>query len=130
MLAARALGADFAYVGSAFIATQEARASDAYKQALVDGRASDIVYSNLFTGVHGNYLRTSIVQAGLDPDDLPTSDATKMDFGSGGTTKAKAWRDIWGCGQGLGAVNDVRPVAELVDVLEADYRAARNALTT
>ena len=130
VLAARALGADFAYVGSAFIATQEARASDAYKQALVDGRASDIVYSNLFTGVHGNYLRTSIVQAGLDPDDLPTSDATKMDFGSGGTTKAKAWRDIWGCGQGLGAVRDVRPVAELVDALEADYRAARNALTT
>ena len=128
VLAARALGADYAYVGSAFIATEEANASEGYKQGLVEGAAQDIVYSNLFTGVHGNYLRASITAAGLDPDNLPTSDATKMDFGSGGGSKAKAWRDIWGSGQGIGAVGAVVPVADFVDRLEADYRAGARAL--
>ena len=126
VLAARALGADYAYVGSAFIATQEANASAAYKQGLVEGAAADIVYSNLFTGVHGNYLRSSIVSAGLDPDALPTSDASKMDFGS--TSGAKAWRDIWGSGQGIGALEGVTPVAAFVDALAAGYSDAARAL--
>ena len=129
VLAAQALGADYGYIGSAFIATEEANASDAYKQGLVEGGSSDIVYSNLFTGVHGNYLRCSIELAGLDPDNLPVSEASKMNFGSGGDTKAKAWRDIWGSGQGIGAVDRVRPVAAFVDDLQADYQQARRALT-
>jgi nitronate monooxygenase len=128
VLAAQALGADFAYIGSAWIATHEARAIDAYKQAIVDSSASDIVYSNLFTGVHGNYLRSSIQNAGLDPDNLPVSDPSKMNFGSGGNTDAKAWKDIWGSGQGIGAVKAVRSVAERVARLEQQYKAAASAL--
>jgi nitronate monooxygenase len=127
IFAATAMGADFAYVGSAFIATQEARAAEGYKQMIVESRGDDIVYSNLFTGVHGNYLRPSIVKAGLDPDALPQSDPSKMNFGSGGNTKAKAWRDIWGCGQGIGAVGDVPPVADLVDRWALEYEVARSA---
>jgi nitronate monooxygenase len=125
ILAARALGADLAYVGSAFIATREANAAAAYKQAIVDGSAADIVYTNLFTGVHGNYLRPSIVAAGLDPDALPASDPSKMDFGGAG---AKAWKDIWGCGQGIGAIDAVVPAGELVARLRREYDAARAAL--
>ncbi|MFT4095587.1 MAG: nitronate monooxygenase family protein [Rhodoblastus sp.] len=125
VLAALAMGADFGYIGSAFIATQEANASDIHKQAIVDAAAQDIVYTNLFTGVHGNYLRPSIVNAGLDPDNLPVSDPSKMNFGSGGNTKAKAWKDIWGSGQGIGAVKAVVPVAEMVDRLEREYIAAK-----
>ncbi len=125
VLAAEALGADFGYIGSAFIATAEANASDPHKQAIVDANAEDIVYTNLFTGVHGNYLRPSIVNAGLDPDNLPVSDPSKMNFGSGGNTKAKAWKDIWGSGQGIGAVKAVVPVAEMVDRLEREYLAAK-----
>ncbi|OAV56007.1 2-nitropropane dioxygenase [Rhizobium sp. WYCCWR10014] len=128
ILAAEAMGADMAYIGSPFIATQEARAADAYKQAIVEGAASDIVYSNYFTGVHGNYLKPSIVAAGMDPDNLPLADVSKMDFEQavGG---AKAWKDIWGSGQGISAIKAVEPVAKLVDRLEAEYRAARARLT-
>lgn len=125
ILAAQALGADFAYIGSAFIATEEARASDAYKQAIVDGNSDDIVYSNLFTGVHGNYLAPSIRAAGMDPDHLPESDPSKMNFG--GDAK-KAWKDIWGCGQGIGAVTEITSTAILVDRLRAQYRSARARL--
>jgi nitronate monooxygenase len=128
VLAAQAMGADFGYIGSAFIATTEARADERYKQMIVDSRASDIVYSNLFTGVHGNYLAPSIVNAGLDPANLPTSDPSKMDFGSGGNTGAKAWKDIWGCGQGIGAVKAVLPAAELVARLKREYDAAKAKL--
>ena len=123
VLAARAMGADLAYIGSAFIATDEARASEAYKQAIVDGTSDDIVYSSLFTGVHGNYLKPSIRAAGLDPDKLPESDPSKMSFGGGEGSKSKAWKDIWGCGQGIGAVDKVVPVRELVARLAAEYRA-------
>lgn len=130
ILAAQALGADFAYIGSAWIATQEARAADAYKDAIVEGSAADIVYSSLFTGVHGNYLRSSIVQAGLDPDNLPEGNASSMDFGSGGSSDAKAWRDIWGSGQGIGAVHAVEPVATRVARLESQYREAATQLAT
>ncbi|MBY5708645.1 NAD(P)H-dependent flavin oxidoreductase [Rhizobium leguminosarum] len=127
ILAAEAMGADMAYIGSPFIATQEARAADAYKQAIVEGAAGDIVYSNYFTGVHGNYLKPSIVAAGMDPDNLPLADVSKMDFEQavGG---AKAWKDIWGSGQGINAIKAVEPVAKLVDRLEAEYRAARARL--
>jgi nitronate monooxygenase len=125
VLAALAAGADFAYVGSAFIATREANAPDDYKQMIVDSSAGDIVYTNLFTGVHGNYLRPSIVRSGLDPDNLPQSDPSRMDFGTGRDAKTKAWRDIWGCGQGIGAVTNVPTVAELVARLEREYDAAR-----
>lgn len=128
VLAAEALGADLAYMGSAFIATKEATASDAYKQSIVDSAAADIVYTNLFTGVHGNYLKASIVNAGLDPDNLPVSDPSKMNFGGSGATATKAWRDIWGCGQGIGSIHDVPAVAERVDRLEAEYQAARAKL--
>ncbi len=128
ILAAQAMGADFAYIGSPWIATREANAVEGYKDAVVAGRAEDIVYSNLFTGVHGNYLRPSIVAAGLDPDNLPESDPTKMNFGSGGNTEAKAWKDIWGSGQGIGAVKAVESVAERVDRLEAEYNQARAEL--
>ena len=125
VLAAQAMGADFGYIGSAFIATHEARASDAYKQAIVDGNSDDIVYSNLFTGVHGNYLAPSIRAAGMDPDNLPESDPSKMNFG--GDAK-KAWKDIWGCGQGIGAINAVTSTAELVAKLRSEYEAARARL--
>jgi len=128
ILAAQACGADLAYIGSAFIATAEANADQAYKDGIVGGRAGDIVYSNLFTGVHGNYLRQSIVAAGMDPDNLPEGDLKTMNFGSGGNTKVKAWKDIWGSGQGIGPVTAVRPVAEFVAELEAQYQDAWHAL--
>ena len=121
------LGADFAYIGSAFIATEEARAVEAYKQMIVDSNSDDIVYSNLFTGVHGNYLKPSIRNAGLDPDHLPEGDISTMKFGSAGGPK-KAWKDIWGCGQGIGAVKAVVPVAELVARLKREYDAARQRI--
>jgi nitronate monooxygenase len=127
VLAAQAMGADLAYIGSAFIATDEARASDAYKQAIVNGTSDDIVYSNLFTGVHGNYLKPSIVAAGLDPDNLPESDPTKMNFG--GEDAKKAWKDIWGCGQGIGAVKVVMPTAMLIDRLAREYGQGRARLS-
>ncbi|ASY55087.1 nitronate monooxygenase family protein [Sinorhizobium sp. CCBAU 05631] len=127
ILAAEAMGADMAYIGSPFIATEEARASDAYKQAIVDGNAADIVYSNYFTGIHGNYLKASIRAAGMDPDSLPEADPSKMDFGKA-TDGAKAWKDIWGCGQGIGAIHGISRVAELVDRLEREYAAARARL--
>jgi nitronate monooxygenase len=128
VLAAQAMGADLAYIGSAFIATDEARADQRYKQMIVDSAASDIVYSSLFTGVHGNYLRPSVLAAGLDPDKLPESDPSAMNFGSGGNTDAKAWKDIWGCGQGIGAVREVVPAAQLVVRLKREYDAARGRL--
>lgn len=128
VLAAEAMGADMAYIGSAFIATKEANADPAYKQSLVDYAASDIVYTNLFTGVHGNYLRPSIEAAGLDPDNLPESDPSKMNFGSGGSSKAKAWRDIWGCGQGINAIKSVESAGDLVARLRREYAAARKRL--
>lgn len=128
VLAAQAMGADLGYIGSAFIATKEANAVDGYKQGIVGGVASDIVYSDLFTGVHGNYLAPSIRAAGMDPDNLPKGDISTMNFGSGGNTEAKAWKDIWGSGQGIGAVKDVLSVAEMVDRLEGEYRAAKAAL--
>ncbi|MFI4976389.1 MAG: NAD(P)H-dependent flavin oxidoreductase [Caulobacterales bacterium] len=128
ILATQAMGADLAYIGSAFIATQEANAAAGYKEMIVEFGAEDIVYTNLFTGVHGNYLRPSIVRAGLDPDNLPHADPSKMNFGSGGNQEAKAWRDIWGCGQGIGAVKHVPPVAELVARLAAEYEAAKEDL--
>ena len=128
VLAAQALGADLAYIGTRFIATDEANASDAYKQGLVEGTAEDIVYTNFFTGIHGNYLRSSIVAAGFDPDALPEADKTKMDFGSGGGSSAKAWRDIWGAGQGTGQIHDVRPAAEVIAQLGREYHAARQRL--
>jgi nitronate monooxygenase len=122
VLAAQAMGADFAYIGSAFIATDEARASDGYKQMIVDSSSDDVVYSNLFTGVHGNYLRGSISASGLDPDNLPESDPSKMNFGD---DSKKAWKDIWGCGQGIGAIKRISPTAELVARLTQEYQAAR-----
>jgi nitronate monooxygenase len=126
ILAAQAMGADFAYIGSAFIATHEARAADAYKQAIVECTSDDIIYSNLFTGVHGNYLAPSIRAAGLDPEHLPESDPSKMNFGGGAA--AKAWKDIWGCGQGIGAIHEVTSVADLVARLRREYEAARARL--
>ena len=128
ILAAQAMGADLAYIGSAFIATTEANADPAYKQALVDYAAGDIVYTNLFTGVHGNYLKPSIIAAGLDPDNLPESDPSKMSFGSGGSSKTKAWKDIWGCGQGINAIKQVQSAADLVARLKSEYGAARERL--
>jgi nitronate monooxygenase len=128
VLAAQAAGADLAYVGSPFIATKEANAPDTYKQAIVESGAADIVYTDLFTGVHGNYLRSSIANAGLDPDNLAGIDPTAMKFGSDGSAKSKAWRDIWGSGQGIGAVDRVRPAAELVDLLAEQYAAAKARL--
>jgi len=126
ILAAQACGADLAYIGSAFIATDEARASDAYKQCIVDSNSDDIVYSSLFTGVHGNYLKPSIRAAGLDPDHLPESDPSAMNFGGGAA--AKAWKDIWGCGQGIGAIDAVVPAAERVEQFRREYEAARQRL--
>jgi nitronate monooxygenase len=129
VLAAQALGADLAYMGTRFIATKEANAPQAYKEALVEAAGGgDIVYTNLFTGVHGNYLRSSVTASGLDPDNLPVSDKTKMNFGSGGNTKQKAWRDIWGAGQGVGQIDDAPTVEELVSRLEAEYLQAKRAL--
>jgi nitronate monooxygenase len=130
VLAAQAMGADLGYIGSAFIATHEANATDAYKQGIVEGAADDIVYTNLFTGVHGNYLRSSIEAAGLDPDNLPESDPSAMNFGSGGNSDAKAWRDIWGSGQGIGAITAVRSAGEYIEQLAREYDAARQALLT
>ena len=128
VLAAQAMGADLAYIGSMFIASEEANADQAHKQMTVDSKATDIVYSNLFTGVHGNYLAPSIAKAGLDPANLPESDPSAMNFGSGGSSKAKAWKDIWGCGQGIGVVDAVRPAANIVDQLADEYHAAAKAL--
>jgi nitronate monooxygenase len=128
ILAAQAMGADLAYIGSAFIATEEARAVDAYKQAIVEGDASHVVGSSLFTGIFGNYLRPSIVNARLDPDNLPHGDATTMDFGSSREQRAKAWRDIWGSGQGIGAIKAVQGVADLVERLKREYAAAKTRL--
>ncbi|MGB3808264.1 MAG: nitronate monooxygenase family protein [Erythrobacter sp.] len=128
ILSAQAMRADFAYSGSAFIATQEANADAGYKQGIVEGDASGIVYTNLFTGVHGNYLRSSIEKAGLDPDDLPQSDPSKMNFGSGGNTKAKAWKDIWGSGQGVGVLKSVGSVEDLVARMEREYHEAKARL--
>ncbi|MDH4483180.1 MAG: nitronate monooxygenase family protein [Rhodoferax sp.] len=122
VLAAQAMGADFAYIGSAFIATQEARASEAYKQSIVDSDSDDIVYSNLFTGVHGNYLAPSIRNAGMDPANLPESDPSKMNFGG---DKTKAWKDIWGCGQGIGAITQVQTTADFVAQLKREYAVAK-----
>jgi nitronate monooxygenase len=127
ILAAQAMGADMAYIGSPFIATEEARASDAYKQMIVDSAAADIVYSNSFTGIHGNYLKPSIAAAGLDPDHLPEADPSKMDFETA-ATGAKAWKDIWGCGQGIGAIKSIGPVDDLVARLESEYIAAKGRL--
>lgn len=128
IVAAQAMGADFAYIGSPWIATPEANAVEAYKQAIVEGHAADIVNSNLFTGVHGNYLRPSISAAGMDPDNLPEGDKSQMDFGSGGNMEAKAWKDIWGAGQGIGAIKAIEPVARRVETLVAQYEAAKDEL--
>lgn len=124
ILAAQAMGADLGYIGSGFIATTEANADERYKQMITDCGAEDIVYSNLFTGVHGNYLKPSIEAAGMDPNALPESDPSKMNFGSGGNQKTKAWKDIWGCGQGIGAVKEVQPAADFIAKLGAEYKAA------
>ena len=128
VLAAQAMGADLGYIGSAFIATDEARADQRYKEMIVSSRADDIVYSSLFTGVHGNYLKPSIVAAGMDPNALPESDPSAMNFGGGDGAKAKAWKDIWGCGQGIGAVKEIVPAAELIARLRREYDAARQRL--
>jgi len=128
VLAAQAMGADFAYIGTAFIATEEARASDDYKRAIVEGSSDDIVYSNLFTGVHGNYLAPSIVAAGLDPANLPQGDLKTMNFAAGEGSKAKAWKDIWGSGQGIGAIGEVTSAAAYIDRLRREYQAARQRL--
>jgi len=130
ILAAQAMGADLGYAGSAFIATKEANADQGYKEGIVEGQASDIVYSDLFTGVKGNYLRQSIENAGLDPDNLPQGDYKTMNFGSGGNTEKKAWKDIWGCGQGIGLIKDVMSVQEMVDQFTREYREARESLKT
>ncbi|MEO1700855.1 MAG: nitronate monooxygenase family protein [Pseudomonadota bacterium] len=129
ILAAQAMGADMAYIGSPFIATQEARAVDEYKQMIVDSEAKDIVYSNYFTGIHGNYLKPSIAKTGMDPDALPEADPTKMDFAEAAKEGSKAWKDIWGCGQGIGAVKHVAPTADLVARLESEYVAAKARIT-
>jgi nitronate monooxygenase len=128
VLAAQAMGADFAYIGSAFIATDEARAADAYKQSIVDSNSDDIVYSSLFTGVHGNYLKPSIIAAGMDPDNLPDGDLKTMNFASGEGSKSKAWKDIWGCGQGIGAISKVQSTADYVAQLKREYEQARQRI--
>ena len=128
VLAAQAAGADFGYIGSAFIATKEANANDGYKNAITKYAADDIVYTNLITGVHGNYLKPSLANAGFDPDNLPTSDPSKMDFGPEGMEKKKAWKDIWGCGQGISAIKDVLSTAGLVDRLKNEYEEARDKI--
>ncbi|MFS2050557.1 NAD(P)H-dependent flavin oxidoreductase [Variovorax sp. Varisp41] len=128
VLAAQAMGADFAYIGTAFIATEEARASDAYKQAIVEGTSDDIVYSSLFTGVHGNYLAPSIVNAGMDPANLPEGDVKTMSFSGGEGNKAKAWKDIWGSGQGIGAISEVSSAGVFIEKLKREYQEARQRL--
>lgn len=128
VLAAQAMGADLAYIGSAFIATEEANAEEAYKQMIVESSGEDIVYSSLFTGVSGNYLKPSVRNAGLDPDNLPDGDVKSMDFGSGGNQDSKAWKDIWGCGQGIGAVKSIGSTAALVARLKAEYEAAKQKI--
>ena len=128
VLAAQAMGADLAYLGTRFIATVEANASDAYKQMLVASGAEDIVYTSLFSGILGNYLRASVANAGFDPDNLPQADKSKMNFGAGGSTGAKAWKDIWSAGQGVGGIHEVMPVQALVDRMASDYEAARARL--
>lgn len=130
VLAAEAMGADLAYIGTRFIASQEANADQAYKQAIIDSAGEDIVYSSLFTGVHGNYLKSSVEAAGLDPDNLPEADKSAMNFGSGGNTNAKAWKDIWGSGQGVGSIHDAPSVQEIVDQLKAEYDAAKARITS
>ena len=125
VLAAQAMGADYAYIGSAFIATAEARCDQAYKQGIVEGSAEDVVYTNLFTGVHGNYLKASITAAGLDPDNLPESDPSAMNFGSGGGSEAKAWKDIWGSGQGIGSIKSVQTAGDYIEQLIGEYAAAK-----
>jgi nitronate monooxygenase len=126
ILAAQAMGADFAYIGSAFIATEEARAVDGYKQMITESNSDDIVYSNFYTGIHGNYLKGSIKNAGMDPDHLPESDPSKMNFSTGeGANAAKAWKDIWGCGQGIGAIREVMPAADLVARFKREYEEAK-----
>ena len=126
ILAAQAMGADFAYIGSAFIATEEARAVDGYKQMITESNSDDIVYSNFYTGIHGNYLKGSIKNAGMDPDNLPQSDPSKMNFATGeGANAAKAWKDIWGCGQGIGAIREVLPAADLVARFKREYAEAK-----
>jgi nitronate monooxygenase len=125
VLAAQALGADLAYLGTRFIATAEANAGDDYKQMLVDSQAEDIVYTSLFSGIAGNYLRGSVVRAGLDPDDLPAADKTKMNFGSGGNTALKAWKDIWSAGQSVSGIHGIDPVGVLIDRMSGEYEAAR-----
>ena len=125
-----ALGADFAYMGTRFIATQEANADPEYKKMLEESAADDIVYSSLFTGVHGNYLKPSISNAGMDPDNLPSADKSSMNFGSGGNTKSKAWKDIWGSGQGIGRIYDSPPVSELVDRIKTEYEQAKEELNS
>lgn len=128
VLASQAAGADFGYIGSAFIATEEANANDSYKEAITKYAADDIVYTNLVTGVHGNYLKPSLANAGFDPDNLPTSDPSKMDFGPEGMEKKKAWKDIWGCGQGINAIKDVLSTFELVNRLKNEYENAKNKI--
>jgi nitronate monooxygenase len=129
VLAAQAMGADFAYIGSRFLATKESSIDQAYRDAIIESSAADVVYTNLFTGVHGNYLKKSIIAAGLDPENLPSADKSAMNFGSGGGSKAKAWRDIWGAGQGVGLMNEVLSVAEVVERLKAEHAAARKRLS-
>ena len=126
VLAAQAMGADLAYIGTRFIASKEANAPDAYKDAVVQSAGEDIIYSSLFTGIHGNYLKSSIEGAGLDPNNLPEADKSSMNFGSGGNTEAKAWKDIWGAGQGVGSIDDVLSVQEIVDSLKEEYEAAKS----
>ncbi len=128
ILAAQAMGADLGYIGSPFIATEEANATPEYKSGIVEGRSADIVYSSLFTGVHGNYLRRSIEAAGLDPDNLPEGDLSTMNFGTGEGSKAKAWRDVWGSGQGIGAIDAVRPAGEYIARLQSEYEQAKREL--
>lgn len=128
VLAAQAMGADFAYMGTRWLATKESNVDDAYRDAIVSSAAADVIYSNLFTGVHGNYLKKSIINAGLDPDNLPQADKTVMNFGSGSGSKIKAWRDIWGAGQGVGLINDVPDVGAVVQRLIAEYTAAKKRL--
>ncbi len=128
VLAAQAIGADLAYIGTRFIATEDANATAAYKEMIVNSTAKDIVYASLFSGVHGSYLSGSITKLGLDPDDLPEGDKSKMDFGSGGGSKAKVWKDIWSAGQGVGSSHDVPSVSELVERMDQEYRNARERL--
>ncbi|MNR82329.1 Nitronate monooxygenase [compost metagenome] len=128
VLAAQAMGADFAYIGTRWLATKESNVDDAYREAIISSAAADVVYTNLFTGIHGNYLKKSIINAGLDPDNLPQADKSAMNFGSGSGSKIKAWRDIWGAGQGVGLMDDVASVQEIVQRLTAEYVAARQRL--